>query len=78
VHDGVPTGVEVCAAMVHSGPFPACTRPDTTSVGTRAIRRWCRPVAFQNVPAGFLPEELREENPRRIARLVDGAWRAAP
>ncbi|MBK7878327.1 MAG: aldehyde dehydrogenase (NADP(+)) [Planctomycetes bacterium] len=78
VHDGVPTGVEVCAAMVHSGPFPACTRPDSTSVGARAIRRWCRPVAFQNVPDELLPEELCEANPRGIARLVDGRWRAAP
>lgn len=78
VHDGVPTGVEVCAAMVHSGPFPACTRPEATSVGARAIQRWCRPVAFQNVPDELLPEELREANPRGIARLVDGRWRAAP
>ncbi|MBI5362006.1 MAG: aldehyde dehydrogenase (NADP(+)) [Planctomycetes bacterium] len=76
VHDGVPTGVEVCAAMVHSGPFPACSRPDSTSVGARAIRRWCRPMAFQNVPDELLPDELREANPRGITRLVDGKWRA--
>lgn len=74
VHDGVPTGVEVCHAMVHSGPFPACSRPDTTSVGPHAMRRWCRPVAFQNFPESLLPAELQAGNPRRILRQVDGAF----
>ena len=72
VHDGVPTGVEVCHAMVHSGPFPACSRPDTTSVGPHAMRRWCRPVALQNFPDALLPLELQESNPQRIMRQVDG------
>lgn len=72
VVNGVPTGVEVTAAMVHSGPFPACSRPDTTAVGPLAIRRWCRPVCYQNVPDTLLPEELRESNPLRIFRIVDG------
>jgi alpha-ketoglutaric semialdehyde dehydrogenase len=72
LHAGVPTGVEVCSAMVHSGPLPASNRPDHTAVGPLAVRRWCRPVAFQNIPAELLPEELREENPRRIERLEDG------
>lgn len=49
IHNGVPTGVEVVPAMVHSGPFPACSRPDSSAVGTLAIRRWCRPVAYQNM-----------------------------
>jgi len=74
VHDGVTTGVEVASAMVHGGPLPSSTRPDSTAVGPRALRRWCRPVSFQNLPEALLPEELREANPRRIARLVDGRW----
>ncbi len=75
--NGVPTGVEVCPAMVHSGPFPACNRPESTAVGQFAIRRWCRPVCYQNVPDSLLPAELREDNPERIFRIVDGA-RAEP
>jgi len=59
VFAGVPTGVEVSPAMVHGGPYPACNRPDTSAVGTLAIRRWCRPVCYQNVPAGLLPVALR-------------------
>lgn len=50
VVNGVPTGVRVCDAMVHSGPFPACNAPQTTAVGPRAIERWCRPVCLQNWP----------------------------
>jgi NADP-dependent aldehyde dehydrogenase len=57
--NGVPTGVEVSPAMVHSGPMPSCNRPDSTAVGPQAIRRWCRPVCYQNVPQNLLPEELR-------------------
>lgn len=54
-----PTGVEVCQAMVHGGPFPATSDGRTTSVGGRAISRWMRPVCYQNVPQDLLPEELR-------------------
>ncbi len=72
--NGVPTGVEVCHAMQHGGPFPATTDPRFTSVGTGAVRRFLRPVAYQNFPEDLLPEELREDNPRRIWRLVDGQW----
>jgi alpha-ketoglutaric semialdehyde dehydrogenase len=72
--NGVPTGVEVAPAMVHSGPFPACSRPDSTAVGPFAIRRWCRPVCFQNTPDELLPEELREHNPLAIDRIVDGRF----
>ena len=72
IFNGVPTGVEVCGAMVHSGPFPACNRPDSTAVGPLNIRRWCRPVAFQNTPEVLLPAELRESNPLSIFRVVDG------
>lgn len=53
--NGFPTGVEVCDAMVHGGPYPASTNFGHTSVGTMAIRRWLRPVCYQNVPDGFLP-----------------------
>ena len=51
--------------MHHGGPFPATTRPPHTSVGMTAIRRWLRPVAFQNAPAGVLPPELRDGQPAR-------------
>jgi 2,5-dioxopentanoate dehydrogenase len=74
IFNGVPTGVEVCAAMVHGGPFPATNQPHTTAVGPFAIRRWCRPVAYQNVPDVFLPAELKSHNPRKIRRLVNGEW----
>lgn len=72
VVNAVPTGVEVCDAMVHSGPFPACNRPDSTAVGSFSIRRWCRPVAFQNTPEYLLPAALRDENELAIRRLVNG------
>lgn len=72
VLNGVPTGVEVGPAMVHSGPFPACNRPDTTAVGPFAAHRWCRPVAYQNFPNDLLPAELRDSNPLRIFRVIDG------
>jgi 2,5-dioxopentanoate dehydrogenase len=59
VANGFPTGVEVCDAMVHGGPYPASTNFGATSVGTMAIRRWLRPVAFQNFAEALLPEDLR-------------------
>lgn len=72
IANGVPTGVEVTGAMVHGGPHPSCNRPDSSAVGHTAIRRWCRPVAFQNTPDELLPPELREGNPLGIDRIVDG------
>ncbi len=57
--NGFPTGVEVCDAMVHGGPYPASTNFGATSVGTMAIRRFLRPVSYQNIPEGVLPEDLR-------------------
>ncbi|UJW75429.1 aldehyde dehydrogenase (NADP(+)) [Rhizobium sp. SL42] len=57
--NGFPTGVEVCDAMVHGGPYPATTNFGATSVGTMAIRRFLRPVSYQNIPAALLPEDLR-------------------
>ncbi len=74
VFNGVPTGVRVAHGMVHSGPYPACNRPDTTAVGPFAIERWCRPVCFQNAPQELLPEELRDGNPLGIGRFEDGVW----
>lgn len=56
--NGFPTGVEVCDAMVHGGPYPASTNFGATSVGTESIRRWLRPVSYQNIPAALLPEDL--------------------
>lgn len=70
--NGFPTGVEVCPSMHHGGPFPATTDPRTTSVGTAAIQRFSRPICYQSFPQEALPAELRDDNPRRIWRLVDG------
>ncbi|MFD0798304.1 aldehyde dehydrogenase (NADP(+)) [Maribacter chungangensis] len=72
IFNGVPTGVEVCPSMQHGGPFPAATDSRFTSVGTGAIRRWVRPVSYQNWPSEYLPEALRNENPLGIMRVVDG------
>jgi NADP-dependent aldehyde dehydrogenase len=74
VFNGFPTGVEVCHAMTHGGPFPATSDGRSTSVGTRAIERFLRPVSFQNFPDSELPDELKESNPLKIFRLVDGKW----
>ena len=71
--NGFPTGVEVCASMQHGGPYPATTDSRTTSVGTAAIHRFARPVAYQNFPQPSLPPELQDANPRGIWRWVDGA-----
>ncbi|RYH11706.1 aldehyde dehydrogenase (NADP(+)) [Tropicimonas sp. IMCC6043] len=56
--NGYPTGVEVCDSMVHGGPYPASTNFGATSVGTLSIRRWLRPVCYQNMPEAVLPEDL--------------------
>ncbi|NJB87540.1 NADP-dependent aldehyde dehydrogenase [Lewinella marina] len=69
-----PTGVEVCHSMVHGGPFPATTASGTTSVGTRAILRFARPVAYQNFPQSLLPPALQDDNPLGLRRMVDGEW----
>jgi alpha-ketoglutaric semialdehyde dehydrogenase len=72
IANGVPTGVEVCPSMVHGGPYPASTDARFTAVGTASIRRWLRPVCWQDWPHELLPPELRDDNPRRIRRTVDG------
>jgi NADP-dependent aldehyde dehydrogenase len=73
VINGFPTGVEVCSAMVHGGPYPATTDGRSTSVGTASIFRFTRPVCFQNMPQSLLPPELKDGNPLGILRLVNGA-----
>jgi len=72
--NGYPTGVEVCSAMVHGGPFPATSDSRTTSVGTRAILRFARPVCYQDFPDASLPAELQRGNPRGIQRMVNGRF----
>lgn len=72
--NGYPTGVEVTHAMVHGGPYPATTDSRSTSVGTDAIKRFARPVCFQNFPQDLLPAELRDDNPLGILRMVNGKW----
>ncbi|MGW1768774.1 aldehyde dehydrogenase (NADP(+)) [Streptomyces sp. NPDC002073] len=70
--NGWPTGVAVAPAQHHGGPYPAATS-HSTSVGGTAIERWLRPVAYQSVPDGLLPAELREGNPLGLPRRVDGS-----
>jgi 2,5-dioxopentanoate dehydrogenase len=72
VFNGYPTGVEVCHAMIHGGPYPASTDSRTTSVGTQAIYRFARPVCYQDFPDNTLPDELKDGNPLGIFRMVDG------
>jgi NADP-dependent aldehyde dehydrogenase len=72
IFNGSPTGVEVCEAMVHGGPYPATSDGRSTSVGGRAIFRFTRPVCFQNFPDVGLPPELQESNPSGIWRMEDG------
>lgn len=72
--NGVPTGVEVCPAMHHGGPFPASSGAFFTSVGTDAIKRWGRPIAWQNCPQEQLPVPLRNENPQQNIRKINGQF----
>ena len=78
IFNGFPTGVEVCHAMVHGGPYPATSESRTTSVGTLAVLRFARPVCFQNFPQPALPSELQDSNPLGIWRLVDGHFTREP
>jgi alpha-ketoglutaric semialdehyde dehydrogenase len=71
IFNGFPTGVEVCAAMHHGGPYPATTDVRSTSVGAYAIKRFARPICFQNFPQEGLPIELQDQNQRGIWRMVD-------
>lgn len=76
--NGYPTGVEVCHAIVHGGPYPATTDAGSTSVGSSAIRRFARPVAFQDAPDALLPPALQNANPLGIERTVNGKRTNAP
>ena len=71
VMNGVPTGVEVCQSMHHGGPFPATTDSRFTSVGSDGIKRFTRPIAFQNWSNDLLPDALKNENPLGIWRTVN-------
>ena len=72
IFNGVPTGVEVCAAMQHGGPFPASTDERFTAVGVKAMDRWLRPVSYQNWPDKLLPKALQNNNPLGLHRLING------
>ncbi|MDE3068419.1 MAG: aldehyde dehydrogenase (NADP(+)) [Verrucomicrobiota bacterium] len=75
VCNGFPTGVEVCHAMTHGGPYPATADGRSTSVGTRAIERFVRTACYQNFSEAALPDALKESNPLHLWRLVDGNWK---
>lgn len=72
VWNGWPTGVAVCWAIQHGGPYPATTAPEHTSVGMTAMRRFLRPISYQNLPQQLLPESLRDRNVLGIPRRVNG------
>ena len=71
VYNNVPTGVEVCSGMTHGGPFPASSDSKFTSVGLTAVKRWVRPVTFQDWPDALLPVALQDKNPLDITRTVN-------
>ncbi|MFE2231771.1 aldehyde dehydrogenase (NADP(+)) [Streptomyces sp. NPDC059442] len=75
IWNGWPTGVAVTPAMHHGGPWPSTTSPLHTSVGSTAIARWMRPVAYQNMPEALLPEPLRRANPWNVPQQMDGGFR---
>lgn len=70
--NGFPTGVEVCHAMQHGGPWPATSDARFTSVGSAALERFVRPVCYQDLPDALLPPALQNANPLGIERLIDG------
>lgn len=72
--NSVPTGVEVCAAMVHGGPYPATTNAHFTSVGSTAIQRWVRPLCYQGFPDALLPDALKNANPLKVWRIVNNQF----
>lgn len=71
IFNNVPTGVEVCAAMTHGGPYPASSDSKFTSVGLSAVKRWLRPVSYQDWPDQWLPQALQNKNPLGILRSVN-------
>ena len=72
IFNGVPTGVEVCESMTHGGPYPASTDSRFTAVGINSIKRWLRPVSYQDFPQSLLPDELKNENPLNVKRNING------
>ncbi|MGH9588744.1 MAG: aldehyde dehydrogenase (NADP(+)) [Terracidiphilus sp.] len=78
IFNGFPTGVEVCHAMVHGGPWPATSDGRSTSVGTQAIFRFARPFCLQDFPDSTLPGELKNSNPLGILRMVNGGITREP
>ena len=72
IFNNVPTGVEVCPSMQHGGPYPASSDSRFSSVGTAAIKRFVRPITYQSWPNDKLPDELKDNNPLNIWRVVDG------
>ena len=72
IFNGYPVGIEVCHSMHHGGPYPATTHSHFTSIGTRAVSRFVRPVCYQDWPDAMLPEELQNANPRGMMRMVNG------
>jgi NADP-dependent aldehyde dehydrogenase len=72
IFNGVPTGVEVCPSMQHGGPYPATTDSRFTAVGVNSIKRFVRPFSFQSWPNELLPDELKNENPLGITRIING------
>ena len=74
IFNGAPTGVEVCPSMQHGGPYPASTDSRFTAVGIHSIKRWVRPISYQNWPSELLPDELKNENPLGISRLVNNTY----
>lgn len=71
IYNGVPTGVEVCPSMQHGGPYPASTDSRFTAVGIHSIKRWVRPISYQDWPDNLLPDALKNSNPLGISRLVN-------
>lgn len=71
IYNGVPTGVEVCPSMQHGGPYPASTDSRFTAVGIHSIKRWVRPISYQDWPDSLLPDALKNSNPLKISRLVN-------
>ncbi|WP_142786598.1 aldehyde dehydrogenase (NADP(+)) [Changchengzhania lutea] len=71
IFNGVPTGVEVCTSMTHGGPYPASTDSRFTAVGIHSIKRWVRPMSYQDWPNDLLPEALKDENPLGVFRVVN-------
>jgi NADP-dependent aldehyde dehydrogenase len=78
IMNGVPTGVEVCLSMNHGGPYPATTDSRFTSVGADGIKRFVRPISFQNWSDNLLPDELKNANPLGIWRTVNNELTKGP